>query len=85
MAIKILTAEAYQAPGVLVCYTDTDDIHNGKKFAEAGIQIAPGVPIQCDEPNGFKTFRIGLFGLDKLKDVTGTVARLEAALSNIYT
>lgn len=82
--IKLLAADGYQAPGVIVCYTDNDDIHNGKKFIEAGIQIAPGVPIQCDEPETFKTFRIGLFGLDKLKDIEGTVARLEKALGRIF-
>lgn len=81
--IKILAADGYQAPGVIVCYTDSNDIHNGKKFIEAGIQIAPGVPIQCDEPNTFKTFRIGLFGLDKLRDIDGTVKRLEAALEQV--
>lgn len=82
--IKILAADGYQAPGVIVCYTDSNDIHNGKKFIEAGIQIAPGVPIQCDEPNTFKTFRIGLFGLDKLKDIDGTVAKLEEALNRVF-
>lgn len=82
--IKILAAEGYQAPGVIVCYTDRDDLQNGNKFIEAGIQVAPGVPIQCDESNPFRTFRIGLFGLDKLKDVDGTVTRLEQALNRAF-
>ena len=55
----------------------------GKKFADAGLQIAPGVPLQCDEPEDVRTFRIGLFGLDKLHDVEGTVARLAKALDSI--
>ena len=64
----------------MVSYTDDDGIRSGEKFSEAGLQIAAGVPLQCDEPAGFTTFRVGLFGLDKLKDVDGTVARLAEAL-----
>ncbi|MBV8626621.1 MAG: alanine--glyoxylate aminotransferase family protein [Paraburkholderia sp.] len=80
---KSVAAESFQAPGVVVSYTDDDGIRSGKKFADAGLQIAPGVPLQCDEPNDFKTFRVGLFGLDKLHDVEGTVARLAKALGGI--
>ena len=65
---------------MVVSYTDDADIKTGKKFAALGMQIAAGVPLQCDEPEGFSTFRLGLFGLDKLADVDGTVKRLEAAL-----
>jgi len=81
--IKSVAAEGFQAPGVVVCYTDDVDIHNGKKFSEIGIQIAAGVPLQCDEPKDFQTFRLGLFGLDKLQNVDRTVETIEEALSRI--
>ena len=68
---------------MVVSYTDDPDIHTGKKFAAAGLQTAAGVPLQCDEPADFRTFRIGLFGLDKLKDVDGAVGRLDQALRSI--
>jgi aspartate aminotransferase-like enzyme len=80
---KSVAAEGFEAPGVVVSYTDDDGIRSGKKFADAGLQIAPGVPLQCDEPEDFKTFRIGLFGLDKLHDVESAVARLANALDRI--
>jgi aspartate aminotransferase-like enzyme len=80
---KSVAAEGFEAPGVVVSYTDDDGIRSGKKFADAGLQIAPGVPLQCDEGDDFKTFRIGLFGLDKLHDVEGAVARLAKALDSI--
>ncbi|SAL79930.1 class V aminotransferase [Caballeronia arvi] len=80
---KSVAAEGFEAPGVVVCYTDDDGIRSGKKFADAGVQIAAGVPLQCDEPDDFKTFRIGLFGLDKLHDVDGAVARFTKALDSI--
>ena len=64
----------------MVSYTDDPAIQNGKKFAALGLQIAAGVPLQCDEPEGFSTFRLGLFGLDKLHSVDETVAKLEAAV-----
>ncbi|VVD99349.1 aminotransferase class V-fold PLP-dependent enzyme [Pandoraea terrigena] len=80
---KSVAAEGFQAPGVVVSYTDDDGIRSGKKFADAGLQIAPGVPLRCDEPDDFKTFRIGLFGLDKLHDVDGAVARFSKALQSI--
>ena len=75
-----VAAEGFQAPGVVVSYTGDPEIQSGRAFAAQGVQIAAGVPLQCDEPEGFSTFRIGLFGLDKLMDVDGTVARFEAAL-----
>ncbi|SAK69299.1 class V aminotransferase [Caballeronia catudaia] len=80
---RSVAAEGFEAPGVVVCYTDDDGIRSGKKFADAGVQIAAGVPLQCDEPDDFKTFRIGLFGLDKLHDVDGAVARFTKALDSI--
>ena len=80
---KSVAAEGFQAPGVVVSYTDDPDVQNGRKFLEQGMQIAAGVPLQCDEPEGFRTFRIGLFGLDKLHNVDRTVAHLSDALSRI--
>ena len=81
--IKSVAAEGFQAPGVVVSYTDDPEIQNGKKFLNIGIQIAAGVPLQCDEPEDFQTFRIGLFGLDKLNNVDRTVSKLEEALNQI--
>lgn len=78
-----VAAPGYEAPGVVVCYTDDPDIKSGRKFAARGIQIAAGVPLQCDEPAGFQTFRLGLFGLDKLHNIDRTVATLEEALNDI--
>jgi aspartate aminotransferase-like enzyme len=78
--IASVAAPGFQAPCVVVSYTDRSDWHNGQAFAAQGLQIAPGVPLACDEPAGFKTFRIGLFGLDKLKNVERTVATFERAL-----
>jgi aspartate aminotransferase-like enzyme len=81
--IKSVAADGFGAPGVVVSYTEDAGFHTGKKFAEVGLQIAAGVPLQCDEPADYKTFRIGLFGLDKLHNVDETVARLSAALDQI--
>ena len=78
---KSLAAAGFQAPGVVVSYTDDPDIQNTKKLAAEGLQVAAGVPLACDEPEGFATFRIGLFGLDKLHNVDRTVASLERAVS----
>lgn len=81
--IKSVAAEGFQAPGVVVSYTKDPDIHNGKKFLAEGLQIAAGVPLQCDEPEGFQTFRIGLFGLDKLHNIERTVANLNNAIDKV--
>jgi len=81
--VKSVAAEGFGAPGVVVSYTDDPDIKNGSKFAAQGVQIAGGVPLMVDEPADFATFRLGLFGLDKLRDVDGTVARLEAVLDKV--
>ena len=81
--IKSVAAKGYEAPGVVVAYTEDGDIQNGKKFTELGIQIAAGVPLQCNEPADFQTFRLGLFGLDKLLNVDRTVATLEKALDKV--
>jgi aspartate aminotransferase-like enzyme len=75
-----VAAEGFQAPGVVVSYTDAADIKTGKRFADAGLQIAGGVPLMVGEPDDFSTFRIGLFGLDKISDVDRTVANLATAL-----
>ena len=81
--IKSVAAEGFQAPGVVVSYTDDKGIHTGKKFAEVGFQVAAGVPLQCDEPEDYQTFRLGLFGLEKLHNVDRTVGSLEKALATI--
>ena len=78
-----VAAAGFQAPGVVVSYTDDSGLSSSKTFLGLGLQTAAGVPLQCDEPADFKTFRIGLFGLDKLADVAGTVARLEKALDQV--
>ena len=81
--IRSVAAPGFEAPGVVVCYTDDPDISTGSKFEAQGLQIAAGVPLQCDEPDDFCTFRIGLFGLDKLHNIDRTVAALDKALSEI--
>ena len=78
-----VAAPGFEAPGVVVFYTDDPEIKAGSKFAQQGLQIAAGVPLQCDEPDDFQTFRLGLFGLDKLHNIDRTVATLERALDNI--
>ena len=78
--IRSVAAEGFGAPGVVVSYTSDPEVQSGRAFAAEGTQIAAGVPLQCDEGEGFSTFRLGLFGLDKLYDVDATVARLEAVL-----
>jgi len=79
--IRSVAAEGFQAPGVVVSYTSDPDIQNSKKFLALGLQTAAGVPLQCDEGPDFKTFRVGLFGLDKLHNVERSVAQLSAALN----
>jgi aspartate aminotransferase-like enzyme len=81
--INSVSEKDYQAPGVVVCYTNDKAIHNGSKFSNIGIQIAAGVPLQCDEGDDYQAFRIGLFGLDKLKDVDAAVKRFENALKQV--
>lgn len=81
--ITSVAAEGFGAPGVVVSYTDDPGVQNGSKFAALGMQIAAGVPLQCDEPEGFSTFRLGLFGLDKLYDVDATLARLKRVIDQV--
>ncbi len=78
-----VAAEGFGAPGVVVSYTTRADIHSGEAFARLGMQVAAGVPLQCDEGDGFRTFRIGLFGLDKLGDRARTLKLLEKALAGL--
>lgn len=81
--IKSVAAEGFGAPGVVVCFTADPEIQNGKKFAALGLQIAAGVPLMVDEGADYRSFRIGLFGLDKLTDVPASLARFEQALDHL--
>ncbi|NIC41629.1 aminotransferase class V-fold PLP-dependent enzyme [Aquabacterium sp. A08] len=81
--IRSVAAAGFQAPGVVVSYTSDPDIQNSKKFLALGLQTAAGVPLQCDEPAGWSTFRVGLFGLEKLHHVDRSVAHLAAALDQM--
>ncbi len=78
-----VAADGFLAPGVVVSYTSDKAIHNGSKFKDLGMQIAAGVPLQCDEGDDYQTFRLGLFGLDKLKDVDAAVQRLEDVFNQL--
>ena len=78
-----VAAEGFKAPGVVVSFTSDPDLQSGKKFLAEGLQIAAGVPLQCDERTDFRTFRIGLFGIDKLQNVDRTVASFAAALNKL--
>lgn len=80
---KSVAARGFQAPGVVVSYTTDPQIQNGSKFVAQGLQIAAGVPLRCDEPADYRSFRIGLFGLDKLHHSDRTVAHLARALDQI--
>ncbi|MBE9032443.1 alanine--glyoxylate aminotransferase family protein [filamentous cyanobacterium LEGE 11480] len=82
--VKSVAAAGFEAPGVVVSYTDNPEIKTGKKFMVAGMQIAGGVPLKVGEPEDFQTFRLGLFGLDKLMNVDRTVEKLEAVLNQIF-
>jgi aspartate aminotransferase-like enzyme len=81
--VSSVAAEGFQAPGVVVSYTQDPEIQNGAKFRAEGLQIAAGVPLQVGEGPEFKTFRLGLFGLDKLKDVEATLIRLNRAVDAV--
>jgi aspartate aminotransferase-like enzyme len=81
--IQSVAAEGFKAPGVVVSYTTDAGIQNSKKFLALGLQTAAGVPLQCDEPADFMTFRVGLFGLEKLHNVDRSVAQLAGALDQI--
>ena len=81
--VRPVAAEGFGAPGVVVSYTNDPDIKSGKKFLAEGLQIAAGVPLGVNEGADFSTFRIGLFGLDKLKDVDATIERLKPAIDKL--
>ncbi len=81
--IPSVAADGFKAPGVVVSYTSDPEIQSGRKFLGAGLQTAAGVPLQCDEPADFMTFRVGLFGLEKWHNVDRTVGQLAAALDQL--
>ena len=80
---KFVAAPGFEAPGVVVVHTDEGRLHKGAAFAAEGMQIAAGVPLAVDEPADYKTFRLGLFGLDKLYDVPGTIGRFTEVLDKV--
>ena len=82
--VRSVAAEGFGAPGVVVCYTDDPELQSGRKFAALGLQIAAGVPLMVDEGPDYRSFRLGLFGLDKLRDVPASLARLEAAFDQLF-
>ena len=82
--IKSVAAEGFEAPGVVVSYTENPEVQAGRAFAALGVQIAAGVPLMVGEGDDYRSFRLGLFGLDKLYDVEASVARLEAALDKVF-
>jgi len=82
--IRPVAAEGVKAPGVVVSYTDDPEVQSGRAFAAAGVQVAAGVPLMVGEGEDYRAFRIGLFGIDKLKDVDASVARLEATFERVF-
>lgn len=82
--IASVAADGFAAPGVVVAFTDDPEIQTGRRFAANGLQIAAGVPLMVDEGPDYRSFRLGLFGLDKLKDVPASLARLDAALDRVF-
>ena len=78
-----VAAAGFEAPGVVVSYTTDPEVQNGKAFIAQGVQSAAGVPLMCDEPAGFSTFRLGLFGLDKWAHVERSVGQLAVALDRM--
>ena len=81
---KSVAAEGFQAPGVVVSYTEDPAMQSTKKFTEVGVQVGAGVPLMCDEPADFRSFRVGLFGLDKLHNIERSVASFAAALERLH-
>ena len=81
---KSVAAPGWEAPSVVVCFTEDAEVQSGRRFAAQGMQIAAGVPLQVDEPTSFRSFRVGLFGLDKLKDVEATVERFSAVADRVF-
>jgi len=81
--IVSVAADGFKAPGVVVSYTSDPEIQSSKKFLALGLQTAAGVPLQCDEPADFMTFRIGLFGLEKLHHIERSLGHLSSALDQL--
>ena len=81
--ILSVAADGFAAPGVVVSYTTDPELQNGKKFSQCGVQIAAGVPLKCGEGDDFKSFRIGLFGLDKLANVDRTVKTIAEVFEKV--
>jgi len=81
--LRSVAAEGFQAPCVVVSYTDDPELQSGRRFLGLGLQVAAGVPLQCDEGDDYSSFRIGLFGLDKLHHIERTVRHLDEALNRI--
>jgi len=79
-----VAAESYKAPTVIVNYTSEENMKSGKKFADLGVQIATGMPLEIGEPSDFMSFRIGLFGIDKLLNIDRTVENFKLALEKIH-
>jgi len=82
--VPSVAADGFGAPGVVVSFTDDADVKSGKKFGAIGLQIASGVPLMVDEGPDYHSFRLGLFGLDKLTDVPASLARLESAFDRVF-
>jgi len=82
--VKSVAADGFAAPGVVVAFTDDPQMQTGKPFAALGLQVAGGVPLMVDEGPNYRSFRIGLFGLDKLKDVPASLKRLETAFDQLF-
>mgnify|MGYP003599848442 FL=1 len=82
--VQSVAAEGFGAPGVVVSYTTDPDIQNGRRFLAQGYQIAAGVPLMVDEGADYRSFRLGLFGLDKLMDVPASLKRLETAFDAVF-
>jgi aspartate aminotransferase-like enzyme len=83
-SVQSVAAEGFGAPGVVVCFTDDPDVQNGVKFADQGLQIAAGVPLMVGERSDYRSFRLGLFGLDKLTNIQASLARLGAAFDQVF-
>lgn len=78
-----VAAEGFESPSVVVSYTTDPEIQSSRKFLALGLQTASGVPLQCDEPADFRTFRVGLFGIEKLTHVSRSVSTLAQALEKL--
>lgn len=79
--LSSVAAPGFEAPGVVVCYSNDDGIVS--RFAAVGLQVAAGVPLMCDEGDDFQSFRVGLFGLDKLHHPTRSIDSFQKALDQV--